>query len=91
MLEITLKTSIMMQNEKRFEQCHSFFLSVIQTVEKHVLCVIRMLRQNYGRTTKIHTLVHIFLRCSVSKGSRGTFITVLLQATTNTTTITVKP
>ena len=76
----------MMQNEKHFEQRHSFFLFVIQTVEKHILCVMHMLRKNYGRTTKIHTLVHSFLRCSISEGSRGTFITILLQPTTNTTT-----
>ena len=31
MLEITLRTSIMMQNEKYFEQCHSFFLFVIKS------------------------------------------------------------
>ena len=87
MLEITLQASIMMQNEKHFEQYHSLFLFVIQTVEKHVLCVMHMLRQKYGRTNKIHTLVHSFLRCcSISEGSRGTFITILLQPTNNTTT-----
>jgi len=64
----------------------SFCLSL--KVEKHVLCVIHMLRQNYGRTNKIHTLVHSFLRCSISEGSGGTFITILLQPTTTTTTTT---
>jgi hypothetical protein len=47
-----------------------------------------MLRQNCGRTIEMHTLVHSFLRCSICEGSRGTFMTTLLQRTTNTTTTT---